>query len=167
MNMKRGNYLPATPVVVTECHRPNDMLCSMLARYRYRLYPDAAQRQSLAKVFGCGRVVFNDALRLREDAHQRGEKISDTEVQRRVITLAKTTPEREWPGEVASVALVQACQDARRAYRNWFGSLAGNGRAARPGIRSSAAGTAASPSGLPATGSLSTARGCTWRRSAT
>jgi putative transposase len=40
-----------------------------------------------------------------------------------VITLAKRTPEREWLGEVASVALVQACQDARRAYKNWFDSL--------------------------------------------
>jgi putative transposase len=109
------------------------MLCFMLARYRYRLYPDAAQRQSLAKVFGCARVVFNDSLRLREDAHQRGGKISDTEVQRRVVTLAKTTPEREWLGEVASVALVQACQDARRAYRNWFDSLSGKRKGRKVG----------------------------------
>jgi putative transposase len=87
----------------------------VLARYRYRIYPDAAQRQALARVFGCARVVFNDAIRLREEARERGEKISDTEVQRQVITLAKTTPERGWLGEVASVALVQACQDARRA----------------------------------------------------
>src|SRR5664280_364048 len=75
--------------------------------------------------FGCARVVFNDALRARQDAHAAGEKISDTQVQRKVVTLAKTTPQRGWLGEVASVALVQACQDARRAYRNWFDSLSG------------------------------------------
>ena len=98
----------------------------MIVRYRYRVYPDGAQEQALARVFGCARVVFNDCLRLREEAHQRGEKISDTEVQRRVITLAKATPEREWLGEVSSVALVQACRNARRAYKNWFDSLAGN-----------------------------------------
>ena len=46
-------------------------------------------------------------------------------MQRRVITVAKRAPERAWLGEVASVALVQACQDARRAYRNWFDSLSG------------------------------------------
>ena len=40
--------------------------------------------------------------------------ISDTKVQRRVITLAKATPERAWRGEVTSVALVQACRYARR-----------------------------------------------------
>ena len=65
--------------------------------------------------------------------HAAGNKISDTEVQRRVITLAKVTPERAWLGEVASVALVQACNDARRAYRNWFGSLSGKRKGRRAG----------------------------------
>jgi putative transposase len=97
----------------------------MQVRYRYRIYPSPGQRQALARVFGCARVVFNDCLRVRDACHAAGEKISDTEVQRRVITLAKQTPEREWLAEAPSVALVQACQDARRAYRNWFDSLSG------------------------------------------
>ena len=50
-----------------------------------------------------------------------------------MITLAKAAPERAWLGEVTSVALVQACQDARRAYRNWFDSL--QGRRKGPKIR--------------------------------
>jgi putative transposase len=101
-------------------------------RYRYRIYPTPAQQQTLARVFGCARVVYNDCLRLRDECHAAGEKISDTEVQRRVITLAKQAPQRAWLGEVCSVALVQACNDARRAYRNWFDSMAGrrNGRKA-------------------------------------
>jgi putative transposase len=78
-------------------------------------------------------VVYNDALRLREECRERGERITDTEVQRRVVTLAKLTPEREWLGEVASVALVQACQDARRAYRNWFDSMAGRRKGRKVG----------------------------------
>jgi putative transposase len=97
----------------------------VIVRYRYRAYPTAAQAEMLARTFGCARVVVNDALRLRDAAHDAGEKISDTEVQRRVVTLAKRTPGREWLGEVASVALVQACQDARRADRNWFDSMSG------------------------------------------
>jgi len=76
-------------------------------------------------VFGCARVVYNDSLSLREQCHAAGEKISDSEVQRRVLTLAKLAPERAWLAEVPSVALVQACNDARRAYRNWFDSLTG------------------------------------------
>jgi putative transposase len=89
--------------------------------------------QALARTFGCARVVYNDCLRLRQDAHAVGEKVSDTEVQRRVVTLAKQTPEREWLSEVASVALVQACQDARRAYCNWFDSLSGRRKGRRVG----------------------------------
>jgi IS605 OrfB family transposase len=100
----------------------------MLVRYRYRLDPTAAQRAALARTFGCARVVYNDVLRLRQDAYATGERLSDTEVQRRAITLAKQTPERAWLAEVASVALVQACQDARRAYRNRFDSLSGKRR---------------------------------------
>jgi len=101
------------------------MLGVMQVRYRYRIYPAPGQQQALARVFGCARVVYNDCLALRDACHAAGERISDTEVQRRVITVAKRTPQRAWLGEVASVALVQACQDARRAYRNWFDSLAG------------------------------------------
>ena len=125
----------------------------MQVRYRYRIYPAPGQQQALARVFGCARVVYNDCLRLRDACHAAGEKISDTEVQRRVITLAKRTPERAWLGEVASVALVQACQDARRAYRNWFDSLSGKRKGRKIGHPGSAASTAGSRSGSPGTGS--------------
>jgi putative transposase len=97
----------------------------MLVGYRYRIDPTSVQRQALAKAFGCARVVYNDALVERRRAHQAGERISNTEIQRRVIIQAKRTPERAWLTEVASVALVQACQDARRAHRSWFDSLTG------------------------------------------
>jgi putative transposase len=105
----------------------------VLAGYRYRAYPTPGQAVLLARAFGCARVVFNDALRARQDAYAAGEKISDTQVQRRVVTLAKTTPQRQWLGEVASVAWVQACQDARRGYRNWFDSLSGTRKGRKVG----------------------------------
>ena len=105
----------------------------MLVRYRYRLCPSPGQQQTLARVFGCTRVVFNDSLQLREECRAAGEKISDSEIQRRVITLAKATAEREWLAEAPSVALVQACNDARRAYRNWFDCLSGQRKGRRIG----------------------------------
>ena len=105
----------------------------MQVRYRYRIYPSPEQQQMLARTFGCTRVVYNDCLRLRDACRAAGEKISDTEVQRQVVTLAKQNPERAWLGEVASVALVQACQDARRAYRNWFNSLSGRRKGRKVG----------------------------------
>ncbi|MGW0073029.1 helix-turn-helix domain-containing protein, partial [Streptosporangium sandarakinum] len=41
-------------------------------RYRYRLYPDAVQREASARAFGCARVVFNDGLRARQAAREAG-----------------------------------------------------------------------------------------------
>jgi putative transposase len=105
----------------------------VLVRYRYRLCPSPGQRQCLARVFGCARVVYNDCLRLREGCHAAGEGVSAAGVQRRVITLAKLTPERAWLAAAPSVALVQACNDARRAYRNWFDSLSGHRKGRRIG----------------------------------
>ena len=75
------------------------MLSVVQVRYRYRIYPTAWQQQALARAFGCARVVYNDCLRLRDACYTAGENISDTEVQRRVITLAKLTPERSWRAE--------------------------------------------------------------------
>jgi putative transposase len=45
-------------------------------RYRYRAYPTQGQQQTLARTFGCARVVFNDALRLRDELHALGERLS-------------------------------------------------------------------------------------------
>jgi putative transposase len=115
------------------CRRPAVNSGAVLVRYRYRLRPTPGQQLKLVRVFGCARVVYNDALRLREECHAAREKISDSEVQRRVITLAKLTPERAWLAEVPSVGLVQACNDARRAYRNWFDSLAGRRKGRKVG----------------------------------
>ena len=50
-----------------------------------------------------------------------------------MITSAKRTPERAWLAEAPSGALVQAANDARRAYRNWFDSLSGTRKGRRIG----------------------------------
>src|SRR5262249_47711445 len=110
------------------------MIDGVQVRYRYRAYPTAGQRVALARAFGCARVVFNDGLRMREAARLAGEPyIRDAELQRRVITEAKRTPEREWLSEVSSVALVQAVGDLQRAYRNFFDSISGKRKGRRAG----------------------------------
>ena len=96
----------------------------MQLRYRYRLDPTPAQRQALACAFGCARVVYNDGLRLREDAYRAGLPfVGGVELSRRVVTLAKQTPQRAWLGEVSAVALQQSLADLDRAYRNYFRDL--------------------------------------------
>jgi putative transposase len=105
----------------------------MQMRWRYRIEPTPAQQRLLARVFGCARVVFNDALRVREEAHRAGLKLPDAEIQRRVITHAKRTAERSWLAEVPSVALVQSVNDSRLAWRNFFDSHTGKRRGRRIG----------------------------------
>ncbi|WP_228036967.1 helix-turn-helix domain-containing protein [Cuspidothrix issatschenkoi] len=39
----------------------------MKARYQYRFYPTIQQQQSLAQLFGCVRVVWNDAIAKSQD----------------------------------------------------------------------------------------------------
>jgi putative transposase len=97
----------------------------MRLRHRYRINPTPAQRQALARAFGCARVVYNDGLRLREQAFQAGLPYpSDGELSRRVVTLAKQTQSRAWLGEVSAVILQQSLADLHRAYRNYFAALA-------------------------------------------
>jgi putative transposase len=94
-------------------------------RYNYRLYPTPSQRTALMRAFGCARVVFNDGLAARQDAHQAGLPYpSDRELSAR-LTAAKATPEREWLGDVSAVVLQQALADLNAAYRNFFASLKG------------------------------------------
>ncbi|MBM0257831.1 transposase [Micromonospora sp. 4G55] len=95
-------------------------------RYNYRVYPTLAQQQSLARAFGCARVVFNDALRARQAAREQGlPYICDGDLSKQVITEAKTTPQRAWLAEVSAVVLQQALADLNLAYRNFFASLSG------------------------------------------
>jgi IS605 OrfB family transposase len=102
-------------------------------RYNFRLYPTPGQARALARVFGCARVVHNDALRARREAHNAGlSYISDAELSAR-LTAAKATPERAWLGEVSSVVLQQSLADLNAAYRNFFASVTGDRRGPKIG----------------------------------
>ena len=139
-------------------------------RYRYRIEPTPAQQTMLARVFGCCRVVFNDALRVRDEAYRAGIKLSDSEIQRRVITAGQDDqPSVAGLAEVPSVALVQSVNDSRRAWRNFFDSThrETQGPQARPAADEVAQGSPAvvpaHPQRILAFGPVG---GCLWRRSA-
>ena len=111
--------MPASAYSVIVGHETNYTEGVQL-RYNYRLYPAPGQRSALARAFGCARVVFNDGLRARQDAHAAGlPYITDAELSAR-LTLAKATPERAWLGEVSAVALQQSLADLGAAYRRFF-----------------------------------------------
>ncbi|TVU52288.1 MAG: transposase [Arthrospira sp. PLM2.Bin9] len=94
----------------------------MKARYQYRFYPTDQQQQSLAQLFGCVRVVWNDALAICKQV----EKLpSNNDLQKLVITQAKKTIEREWLSDVSNIPLQQSVADLGVAYKNFFDSLKG------------------------------------------
>ncbi|MEV0488205.1 RNA-guided endonuclease TnpB family protein [Streptomyces sp. NPDC050508] len=106
----------------------------MRLRYSFRLYPDTGQRTALARAFGCARVVFNDAVRAREDARTAGGAFPTAgELSKRLITVAKQTPSRLWLGEVSAVVLQQSLRDAEAAYKNFFASLKGERKGPKVG----------------------------------
>ncbi|MFF7719200.1 RNA-guided endonuclease InsQ/TnpB family protein [Streptomyces luteogriseus] len=106
----------------------------MQLRYAFRLYPEPGQRAALARAFGCARVVFNDAVRAREDARTAGLPFPNAaELSKRLITRARHTAERCWLGEVSSVVLQQSLRDVEGAYRNFFASHNGERKGKRVG----------------------------------
>lgn len=107
----------------------------MRLRYGFRLYPDHAQRGALARAFRCARVVFNDAVRAREDARVAGGPFPKAgELSARLITQAKQTEARSWLGEVSAVVLQQSLRDVETAYKNFFASLKGERKGPRLGV---------------------------------
>ncbi|MBD1813284.1 MULTISPECIES: RNA-guided endonuclease TnpB family protein [Microcoleus] len=94
----------------------------MKARYQYRFYPTNQQQQSLARLFGCVRVVYNDALAI---CKQSEKKPKSAELQKIVITQAKKTEERAWLSEVSNIPLQQSVADLEIAFQNFFDSCKG------------------------------------------
>ncbi len=106
----------------------------MQLRYNYRAYPDGSQRRALARAFGCARVVWNDCLRDRREAHAAGlPYVTSAELSRLRITQAKRTEERAWLADVSAVVLQQSLRDLDSAYKNFFDSLTGQRKGCKVG----------------------------------
>jgi putative transposase len=95
----------------------------MKARYRFRLYPHPHQRKRLAEVFGCCRVVWNQALAHCQEARQAGEKTPAGYALRNWMVAAKA--EREWLVAAPSTPLCEAVLDLGVAFKNWWASCSG------------------------------------------
>ena len=99
---------------------------SMKARYKYRIYPTDQQKSALSRLFGCCRVVWNDALAFCKLQFDKGKKKpKESELQKQFITQAKKTEEREWLSQVSAVPLQQSINDLGVAYQNFFNSCKG------------------------------------------
>lgn len=92
----------------------------MKARYNYRIYPTGQQHYLLSKLFGCTRVVWNDALAWLMATPEDTKWPSVGELQKLCITLAKQYPQRSWLAEVSNIPLQQSIQDLGIALKNFF-----------------------------------------------
>jgi putative transposase len=103
---------------------------SIKARYQYRIYPTDQQQKNLARLFGCVRVVWNDALGLCKQS----EKLpKNGDLQKNCITQAKHLKERAWLSKVSVTPLQQSISDLRIAYKNFFDSLKGKRKGQKVG----------------------------------
>ncbi|MEG3956406.1 transposase [Microcoleus sp. herbarium2] len=102
----------------------------MKARYQYRFYPTNQQRQSLAQLFGCVRVIWNDALPLCKSS----DKLPNYNQLSALLTGAKKTEERAWLNDVSCVPLQQVLRHLATAYKNFFNSLQKKRKGVKVGV---------------------------------
>lgn len=88
--------------------------------YEYRIYPNAAQREAIARTFGCCRFVYNRALAARKSAYNAGEKVPSIFQIDKMLPKWKADPETAWLKEADSRALQQSLRDLGKAYGNFF-----------------------------------------------
>ncbi|NJM60363.1 MAG: IS200/IS605 family element transposase accessory protein TnpB [Oscillatoriales cyanobacterium RU_3_3] len=93
----------------------------MKARYKYRFYPTDQQRLGLARLFGCVRVAWNDALA----CCKQSQKLPTYNQLSALLTASKKTVERAWLKEVSSVPLQQSVRHLTESYNNYFDSRSG------------------------------------------
>jgi putative transposase len=88
--------------------------------YRFRMKPNATQREALARMAGARRYVWNWALAQRQAYYREtGKSIPAAELSTR-LTALKQQPETAWLLQVDSQAMQQTLADLQRAYANFF-----------------------------------------------
>ena len=96
----------------------------MRMAYRCRAYPSPGQQATLARTFGCVRVVWNRTLAARHERYAtEGEGTSYAETDR-ALTAMKRQPEWAFLNEVSSVPLQQVLRHQHQAFRAFFAQRA-------------------------------------------
>lgn len=85
----------------------------MLKAYKYRIYPDEAQKEFFEKTFGCCRFVWNKMLEEKLEALRQGKKVPR-------ITPARYKKEYPFLREVDSLALANVQLQQEKAFRDYF-----------------------------------------------
>ncbi len=88
--------------------------------YKFRLYPNKAQADLLARHFGCARFVYNYFLNQRKEQYRLTGKSDNYYAQANALTALKKQEETTWLKEVNSQTLQFAIRSLEVAYTNFF-----------------------------------------------
>ena len=88
--------------------------------YRFRLYPNKAQTELLAKHFGCARFVYNYFLNQRKEQYNLTGKSDNFYAQSKLLAELKKQEETAWLKEVNAQSLQYAVRCLEAAYTNFF-----------------------------------------------
>ena len=86
--------------------------------YKFRLYPTNAQKNQIARNFGCCRYVYNHFLAQKEEQYKETGKAPTRFQQDKALTTMKQ--ELPWLKEADSTSLQAAIQDLDAAFQNFF-----------------------------------------------
>jgi putative transposase len=87
--------------------------------YKYRIYPNTAQQEMLAKHFGCVRHVYNWALSEKQKHYKETSKsLSKTQLQSAIVRAKKE--DKPWLKEVNSQSLLASLLHLETAFMNFF-----------------------------------------------
>lgn len=88
--------------------------------YKFRLYPNKAQIELLAKHFGCYRFVYNYFLNQRKEQYRLTGNSNNFYAQCKTLTTLKKQDETAWLKEVNAQTLQFAIRSLESAYNNFF-----------------------------------------------
>ena len=96
------------------------MINTINKTYRFRIYPNASQKELLAKHFGCTRFVYNYFLNQRQKQYKEKGESDNYYAQAKVLTELKKQEANSWLKEVNSQTLQFALRNLETAYTNFF-----------------------------------------------
>jgi len=102
--------------------------------YRALLMPTAQQEQLMRQFAGACRYVYNRALALQKERHEKGEKRLSFYDLEKVLTQWRHDPETPWLADVPCQSQQKALLDLDRAFKNFFAKRAGFPKFKRKGV---------------------------------
>ena len=106
--------------------------------YKYRLYPNKAQRETLAQTFGCCRYVYNWGLDRKSTAYKEtGKSLSAYDLSKE-LTALKKEKDKLWLNDVLRAPLIQSLRHLDSAFEKFFKKQGGYPRFKKKHSRQSA-----------------------------